>query len=85
MLQADTKEMFDTWISALQHGIGAAIQRIQSIDTNHSNKRELNSYSNYDDTSGRGKNVPSHHDNNNRTKKRYATCICTFIINLVCF
>lgn len=30
MLQADSNEMYSAWISALQHGIGAAIQSLQA-------------------------------------------------------
>lgn len=33
MLQADSKEMYDAWIAALQKGIGAAIQRISTCDS----------------------------------------------------
>lgn len=68
MLQADTKEMYDSWISALQNGIGAAIQRIQSIDMESANKREPRVYSNFGNLTYR--NGPTAHDNNNRTKKR---------------
>lgn len=68
MLQADTKEMYDAWISALQNGIGAAIQRIQSIDTGSASKREPSVYSNFGDVAYR--NGPTGHDNNNRTKRR---------------
>lgn len=32
MLQADSKEMFDAWITALQKGIGAAFHRINSSE-----------------------------------------------------
>lgn len=72
MLQADTKEMYDAWISALQNGIGAAIQRIQSMDTDHTNKREPHVCTNFGDLTYSNKNGPSH-DNNNKTKKRYKT------------
>lgn len=36
MLQADSKEMYNAWIMALQKGIGAAIQRTSTsdLDTN---------------------------------------------------
>ncbi|CAG9835661.1 unnamed protein product [Diabrotica balteata] len=67
MLQADTKEMCDCWVDALQKGIGAAIQRIQSIDFDQLKvgDNSITSYSN---------NITSkhqrHNDNNNRTKKR---------------
>lgn len=70
MLQADTKEMYDAWIAALQNGIGAALQRIQSIDMDHTNKRDANVYSNFGDLTYSNKNRPATHDNNNRTKKR---------------
>lgn len=40
MLQADSKEMFDIWISALQKGIGAAIQRIHGDINNHDIRRD---------------------------------------------
>ncbi|XP_045475091.1 arf-GAP with coiled-coil, ANK repeat and PH domain-containing protein 2 [Harmonia axyridis] len=33
MLQADSKEMYNAWIAALQKGIGAAIQRISTCDS----------------------------------------------------
>lgn len=69
MLQADTKEMYDSWITALQNGIGAAIQRIQSIDMNHANKRVPNVYSNFGDLTYSNQNGPKN-ENNNRTKKR---------------
>lgn len=36
MLQADSKEMYEAWISALQRGIGHAIQRVSSIDSDSS-------------------------------------------------
>lgn len=72
MLQADTKEMYDAWITALQNGIGAAIQRIQSMDMDHLHKRESSAYTNFGDLTYSNKNGPtSTHDNNNRTKKRY--------------
>lgn len=29
-MQADSKEMYDAWISALQKGIGAALQRVNT-------------------------------------------------------
>lgn len=34
MLQADSNELYTAWISALQHGIGAAIQSLQ-VDMDH--------------------------------------------------
>lgn len=41
VLQADSKELFDTWISALQKGIGAAIQRFHGdININDDNRRD---------------------------------------------
>ncbi|CAH0555934.1 unnamed protein product [Brassicogethes aeneus] len=39
MLQADSKDMFEAWIMALQQGIGAAIQRISSTDFGGANER----------------------------------------------
>ncbi|CAH1112565.1 unnamed protein product [Psylliodes chrysocephalus] len=69
MLQADTKEMYDCWITALQKGIGAAIQRIQSIDFDRLKLGDNNiTYSN--DITGRGQSRQLYSDNNNRTKKR---------------
>ncbi|XP_017778254.1 PREDICTED: arf-GAP with coiled-coil, ANK repeat and PH domain-containing protein 2 isoform X2 [Nicrophorus vespilloides] len=40
MLQADSKEMFDAWIAALQKGIGAAIQRIHSDSMDSDDNRQ---------------------------------------------
>lgn len=39
MLQADSKEMYEVWISALQRGIGHAIQRVSSIDSEESHSQ----------------------------------------------
>lgn len=41
MLQADSKEMFDAWIAALQRGIGAAFQRINSSELTDNAKRGI--------------------------------------------
>lgn len=41
MLQADSKEMFDTWILAMQKGIGAAIQRINSYSSDADERKQL--------------------------------------------
>lgn len=40
MLQADSKEMFEAWIAAMQKGIGAAFQRTHS-DISDNSKRDL--------------------------------------------
>lgn len=70
MLQADSKEMYETWIAALQKGIGAALQRIQSIDVEQIKKGD-NSVLRYShDIAGRHRNGPVG-DNNNKIKKRY--------------
>ncbi|KAF2898918.1 hypothetical protein ILUMI_07256 [Ignelater luminosus] len=52
MLQADSKEMFDIWISALQKGIGAAIQRIHGDINNHDDIRRDSSTSTTSYSSG---------------------------------
>ncbi|CAG9821937.1 unnamed protein product [Phaedon cochleariae] len=65
MLQADSKEMYDCWILALQKGIGAAIQRVQSIDFDQTKKNDSSIIRYSDYISNRPR-----HDNNNRTKKR---------------
>nr|XP_023025538.1 arf-GAP with coiled-coil, ANK repeat and PH domain-containing protein 2 [Leptinotarsa decemlineata] len=70
MLQADSKEMYDCWVTALQKGIGAAIQRVQSIDFDQTKKLASNfiRYSDYISDRNRSGHVSG--DNNNRTKKR---------------
>ncbi|CAG9772843.1 unnamed protein product [Ceutorhynchus assimilis] len=58
ILQADSEDMFQLWIEALQKGIGAAIQKIQSIDI------QKNTEINKSENSG--------FDNNNKTKSKRA-------------
>lgn len=63
MLQADSKEMYDAWIAALQKGIGAAFQRIHSIECSNNASGQSNHFN--DEQSG---NSISNH-NNNKIKK----------------
>lgn len=35
ILQADSKEMYEAWISAMQKGIGAAFQRLNTEPSSH--------------------------------------------------
>ncbi|XP_056641814.1 arf-GAP with coiled-coil, ANK repeat and PH domain-containing protein 2 [Diorhabda sublineata] len=67
MLQADTKEMYDCWITALQKGIGAAIQRVQSMDFDRLKTGDDNILPYTNNISGK---YQRQGDNNNRTKKR---------------
>ncbi|KAK9501888.1 hypothetical protein O3M35_012526 [Rhynocoris fuscipes] len=53
MLQADSEEMFNKWISALQKGIGAALQHVM-----HSQEQQQSNYNNSEDSC----------NNNRRTK-----------------
>jgi Arf-GAP/coiled-coil/ANK repeat/PH domain-containing protein len=62
MLQADSKEMYEAWIASLQRGIGAAFQRIHSIE-NTDNSGKLN---NPNEQSGNGSIA---NFNNNKIKK----------------
>lgn len=71
MLQADSKEMYDTWIDALQKGIGAAIQRIHSCEISYDRNnekssvaRDNNEHEDYDRNSRKITN-----NNNSRIKK----------------
>ncbi|VEN51383.1 unnamed protein product [Callosobruchus maculatus] len=68
MLQADSKEMYDAWITALQRGIGAAIQRVQSCDMdNHKNNvGNLHRHSNKE--TRRSQNGPVPRDTNKMRK-----------------
>ncbi|XP_018333831.1 arf-GAP with coiled-coil, ANK repeat and PH domain-containing protein 2 [Agrilus planipennis] len=47
MLQADSKEMYDAWISAMQKGIGAAIQQTYSYNPSNNNDSIVYSNSNF--------------------------------------
>ncbi|KAJ8959983.1 hypothetical protein NQ318_009418 [Aromia moschata] len=68
MLQADSKEMYDSWIAALQTGIGAALQRIRSVDMDsHKDNNVITRYS--DDIGGRHPNGQLSNINNNKIKK----------------
>ncbi|KAJ8928248.1 hypothetical protein NQ314_019198 [Rhamnusium bicolor] len=68
MLQADSKEMYESWIVALQKGIGAAIQRNHTVDMN--NKKGDNILTRYfEDTTGINANGPVSSINNNKIKK----------------
>ncbi|XP_044260319.1 arf-GAP with coiled-coil, ANK repeat and PH domain-containing protein 2 isoform X1 [Tribolium madens] len=60
MLQADSKEMYEAWIGALQKGIGAAFQRIHSIESSNNQSNHFN-----DEQSGSA--VANY--NNNKIKK----------------
>lgn len=64
ILQADSKEMYDAWIEALQKGIGAAIQRIRSSEIESHKKRENRNSSFYGSD-----NDTSANNNNNKIKK----------------
>lgn len=62
ILQADSKEMYGVWIAALQKGIGAAFQRIHSIENS----------GNYEKGSADGgsrRSTPISNHNNNKVKK----------------
>ncbi|KAF7267981.1 hypothetical protein GWI33_018825, partial [Rhynchophorus ferrugineus] len=65
ILQADSKEMYEAWIEALQRGIGAAIQRIRSTEIENHKKIEKHSSSFYT----RGDHDVSTFNNNNKVKK----------------
>ncbi|KAJ8914563.1 hypothetical protein NQ315_010027, partial [Exocentrus adspersus] len=68
MLQADSKEMYESWIVALQKGIGAAIQRTHSVDMD--NKKGENNVIRYsEDMSGRNSYGQLSNINNNKIKK----------------
>lgn len=47
MLQADSKEMFDAWIQAMQKGIGAAIQRIHSYNSDNEETKSSSGFQLY--------------------------------------
>ncbi|KAJ8974164.1 hypothetical protein NQ317_013121 [Molorchus minor] len=68
LLQADSKEMYDCWIATLQSGIGAALQRIRSVDMD-SNKSEtvITRYS--ENVTGKPANGQVSSINNNKIKK----------------
>ncbi|KAG5883931.1 hypothetical protein JTB14_003753 [Gonioctena quinquepunctata] len=70
ILQADSKEMYECWVTALQNGIGAAIQRVQSIDFDQFNKNPENNLIKYSNVSDEKNGRQMSSDNNNRTKKR---------------
>lgn len=44
MLQADTEQMYQIWIKALQQGIGSAIQGNNNTSTRSSNAKQLNTF-----------------------------------------
>lgn len=44
ILQADSKEMYKAWFQALQKGIGAAIQRVQSTEIQNHKKNEKSTF-----------------------------------------
>lgn len=69
MLQADSKEMYDYWVAALQKGIGAAIQRVQSVDMDHYKKNDNNFCKHSESGALRNLNGAANKDNNNRVKK----------------
>ncbi|ENN72674.1 hypothetical protein YQE_10772, partial [Dendroctonus ponderosae] len=46
ILQADSEEMYHLWIEALQKGIGAAIQRVQSMESPGDKRAELTGHMN---------------------------------------
>lgn len=84
MLQADSKEMYDAWIAALQQGIGAAIQRIHSVDYSSRHTKEAQPLKSNDDVSKTEHSVAT---NNNKIKKikycnqLFLTYILTEIVN----
>lgn len=61
MLQADSKEMFDTWVAALQRGIGAAFHIVNSSEL--SDNAKIGEYNNG------VTNSPVTNLNNNKIKK----------------
>lgn len=87
MLQADSKDMFDAWILALQKGIGAAIQRINSYSSDCDEKKQIQGIHVFSTSNENNKahNVAS--DKNKKVKKvrlvLLLNCINNcFIINL---
>lgn len=73
MLQADCKEMFDTWITALQTGIGAAIQRISSCEISYdkdSEKSSISHDSNAHEDCDRNSKKITNNNNSKLIKKR---------------
>ncbi|XP_075237326.1 centaurin beta 1A isoform X2 [Lycorma delicatula] len=58
MLQADSEEMYHAWVSALQQGIGAAIQRCLGDDT-HSSDNDNNARCNDDNKANKKTNSDS--------------------------
>ncbi|KAL3269781.1 hypothetical protein HHI36_008841 [Cryptolaemus montrouzieri] len=81
MLQADSKIMYDSWIEALQRGIGAAFQRISSCD---SGTESLNSSSKLDSKIEIGNGAVRNNNNKIRKAKMWEQLVKIPGNNLCC-
>lgn len=57
MLQADTEQMYQTWIVALQQGIGSAIQCNNNTSTRTGNANQLSAHKPLETKRGKTRSV----------------------------